>query len=220
MTDNPVLVGQYDSPFVRRTAIVLHQYGVVFERRTLSVFADFDAILQLTPLGKVPVFAPAGGAWLWDSRVILDYLHGEAPPGRLLLPIGQPERREVMRTEAIALGLAEKAYERGVEFSRRAPDKRDPAWVARLERQIGSALTWLEARRPTPFLHGSTIDVADVTAAVAFTYIQEKWPQLVPEGAFPTLERHCNACEALPAFQAARYSAAEAAQSGWRAETG
>ncbi len=39
-----ILVGQYDSPFVRRVAIALNHYGMPFERRLLSVFQDFDAV--------------------------------------------------------------------------------------------------------------------------------------------------------------------------------
>jgi glutathione S-transferase len=79
------------------------------------------------------------------------------------------------------------------------------------------ALAWLEAQRPAPFLVGQSFSVGDVTAAVALTYIKEKWPQLVRPGAFP--EMHRAACEARPAFQAAPYSATEAAQSGWRPES-
>jgi len=35
-----ILVGQYDSPFVRRVAVTLHLYGMPFTRNTLSVFSD------------------------------------------------------------------------------------------------------------------------------------------------------------------------------------
>jgi glutathione S-transferase len=213
-----VLVGQYDSPFVRRTAVALHHYGINFERRVLSTFADFDAMLELSPLGKVPVFILPDGERLWDSRAILDFLHCKASPERLLLPREEPQRHLVLRLEATALGLAEKAYERGLEFARRAPGTHDPAMVARLERQIGSALAWLEAQRPAPFFQGSQLSVADVTAAVALTYIREKLPKLAPYGAYPALEAHRAACELLSAFQAAPYSAAEAAKTGWRPE--
>src|SRR5215470_9615031 len=152
--NRPVLVGQYDSPFVRRVGVVLHHYGVAFERRVLSTFADFDAMLQLSPLGKVPVLLLADGERLWDSRAILDFLHGQAQSDRLLLPRDEPQRRTVLRTEAVAVGLAEKAYERGVEFARKAPGAQDPAWIARIERQIASILQWLEGQRPAPFLCG------------------------------------------------------------------
>ena len=55
MITKTVLVGQYDSPFVRRVAVVMHYYGLAFGRRVLSTFADFDAMLELGPLGKVPI---------------------------------------------------------------------------------------------------------------------------------------------------------------------
>jgi glutathione S-transferase len=86
MSNKPILVGQYDSPFVRRVAVVLHHYGVVFERRVLSTFADFEAMLRLGPFGKVPVFILPDGEHLWDSRAILDHLHSEASSERVLLP--------------------------------------------------------------------------------------------------------------------------------------
>jgi glutathione S-transferase len=218
MITKTVLVGQYDSPFVRRVAVVMHYYGVAFGRRVLSTFADFDTMLELGPLGKVPILVMADGERLWDSRAILDFLHGRASPGQSLLPHEEPRRRQVLRVEAAAVGLAEKAYERGIEFARRAPGTQDPTWIARLERQIASTLTWLELQRPAPFLVGPSFSVGDVTAAVALTYIKEKWPQLLPSGVFPALEIHRTVCEAMPAFQAAPYSATEAAQSGWRPE--
>jgi glutathione S-transferase len=218
MSAKPVLVGQYDSPFVRRVAVAMHHYGVVFERRVLSTFADFDAMLKLSPLGKVPVLVLPDGEHLWDSRAILDFLHGQAPPQLLLLPQEEPARHQVLRVEAAALGLAEKAYERGVEFARRSPGTQDPAWIVRLERQIGSTLAWLEGQADAPFLIGGSLSVADVTTAVTLTFITEKWPRLAPAGAFPALERHRTACEMKSMFQAAPYSAAEAAQSGWRPE--
>jgi glutathione S-transferase len=56
MIKSHILIGQYDSPFVRRVAVTLHHYGVAFERRVLSTFADFDTMLELGPPGKVPVF--------------------------------------------------------------------------------------------------------------------------------------------------------------------
>ena len=218
MTTLPVLIGQYDSPFVRRVAVVLHYYGVAFDRRVLSTFADFDAMLDLSPLGKVPVFTLADGERLWDSRVILDHLHEQASFDRLLLPAEEPGRRQVLRTEAVALGLAEKAYERIFEFARRAPGTQDPAVVMRVERQIGSALAWLEAQQPAPFFHGPAPSVSDITSAVVLTYVREKLPRLAPPGVHPMLDAHWATCEALPAFRAAPYSAVEALRTGWRPE--
>ena len=38
------LIGQYDSPFVRRVAIAMRLYGIAFEHRPWSTFGDADKI--------------------------------------------------------------------------------------------------------------------------------------------------------------------------------
>jgi glutathione S-transferase len=76
-----------------------------------------------------------------------------------------------------------------------------------------------EVPRPAPFLVGPAFSVGALTAAVALTYVKEKWLNLFPPGAFPRLEMHRRPYEAMPAFRAAAYSATEAAQSGWCSES-
>ncbi|MDJ0944776.1 MAG: glutathione S-transferase family protein [Kiloniellales bacterium] len=215
-----ILVGQYDSPFVRRVAVALNHYALPFERRVLSVFADFDDVLAINPLGKVPVLILAEGDHLYDSRAILEYLEDVAPPDRRLSPAGDSERREMFRVEAVGIGLAEKLYERGIEFARRSPGTHDPAWVERLERQIERALLWLEAKATKPWLVGDAMTRADLAVAVAVTHAVEKLPQLFDPARLPGLDAHRRSCEALPAFTAAAYSAAEASATGWRPEAG
>ena len=39
-----ILIGQYDSPFVRRVAIAMQLYGMPYEHRPWSVFGDADKI--------------------------------------------------------------------------------------------------------------------------------------------------------------------------------
>ena len=39
-----MLVGQYDSPYVRRVAVSLRVLGFDYQHDTRSVFADFDAM--------------------------------------------------------------------------------------------------------------------------------------------------------------------------------
>lgn len=213
-----ILIGQYDSPFVRRVAVTLHWYEIPFQRRVLSVFADFDAMLAINPLGKVPVLQLDDGERLFDSRAIVDYLDSLVEPDRRLVPASEPARRAVLRVDAVAAGLAEKLYERGYELARRDPAKRDPATVERVERQIDSALSWLENLAPSPWLFGDRMSRADVTAAIAFTYLIEKHRNLLERRPSPVLEAHCRHCEALPQFCLAGYSASEAAGSGWRPE--
>lgn len=207
-----ILVGQYDSPFVRRVAVALHHYGLPFERRVLSVFADFDAMLAINPLGKVPTLILDDGTPIYDSRAIIEYLDAIAPPGLRLTPEEDPSRICMLRLEAAGIGLAEKTYERGIETARKSPEARDQPWIARLERQIASVAEWLEAETPADgFLVGRALTRADLAVALALTFLREKQPLLYDAEGRPRLHAFRGRCEALPPFRAAPYSAGEAA---------
>jgi len=213
-----ILVGQYDSPFVRRVAIALHHYGLPFERRVLSVFKDFEAMLEVNPLGKVPSLILDDGETLFDSRAIIDYLDGIAPHELQLAPTGEPARRRILKIEVVGIGLAEKIYERGLEYSRRAPGTSDPKWRARLETQIDSACRWLEALDPHPWLYGDSFSRADLAAAVALQYLERVVPELGSATRYPKLHAHRTRCEALGAFARVGDARDEALASGWRPE--
>jgi glutathione S-transferase len=215
-----ILVGQYDSPFVRRVAVAMHLHGMPFERQVLSVFGDFAEMLKLNPLGKVPVLQLDDGELLFDSRTILDYLDGLLAPDGRLVPPDEPHRLRVSRIEAVALGLMEKLYERVFEYARRDPTKRDAAVIERVEQQIASALSWLEALRPSPWLYGDRLTRADLTTAIGLTYMRQKAPTLLKPEHHKFLVAHCAHCESLSQFARAAYSADEARRSGWTSEAG
>ena len=115
------LIGQYDSPFVRRTAIALKLYGIPFEHRPWSTFGDADKIAPYNPLLRVPVLVLDGGEALVDSAVILDHLDETVGPERAMLARSGPARRKQLRTIALATGLGDKAvsliYERVLRFT-------------------------------------------------------------------------------------------------------
>ena len=56
-----ILIGQYDSPFVRRVAIAMRLYGVAFEHRPWSTFGDGDKIAPHNPLRRVPTLVLDSG---------------------------------------------------------------------------------------------------------------------------------------------------------------
>ena len=88
-----ILVGQYDSPFVRRVGISLHVLGFPYQHDTRSVFGDFDAMLVINPLGRIPSLILDDGEVLVDSAAILDFLDQSVGADRALLPLQGPERR-------------------------------------------------------------------------------------------------------------------------------
>ena len=111
-----ILIGQYDSPFVRRVAIALRLYGLAFEHRPWSTFGDGDRIAPYNPLRRVPTLVCEDGEALIESTVILDYLDELAGPEKAMIAARGPERRHALKICALAMGLADKAvsllYER------------------------------------------------------------------------------------------------------------
>jgi len=84
MSGQMILVGQYDSPYVRRVAISLRILGSAYEHGTRSVFADFDAMRRINPLGRIPSLVLPGGETPIDSTAILDWLDETVGPERAL----------------------------------------------------------------------------------------------------------------------------------------
>src|SRR5260221_5064150 len=68
------LIGQYDSPFVRRVGIALRLYGLAFEHRPWSTFSDAERLAALNPLRRVPTLVLDDGEGLIESKAMLDQL--------------------------------------------------------------------------------------------------------------------------------------------------
>jgi glutathione S-transferase len=198
-----ILIGQYDSPFVRRTAIALALYGLPFEHRPWSVWADADKLAELNPLRRVPTLVLDDGEVLIESAAILDALDEMVGPERAMLPRSGLERRRGLRVCALATGLADKAVSLFYEgVLRDAPSQ---VWVDRCRGQIADTLTALESdRADTPWWLGEAVGHADIAAACALRFTAEAHPGLFDSARWPALAAHAKRCEALPAFQAIR----------------
>src|SRR4026207_2317671 len=81
-----LLIGMFDSPYVRRVAISMKRLGLPFEHGNWSVGADFERIRQYSPLGRVPVLVMDDGVVLVESSAILDAVDDLVGPARGLLP--------------------------------------------------------------------------------------------------------------------------------------
>src|SRR6185295_14046746 len=96
-----ILIGQFDSPFVRRVGIALTLYGLPFEHRPWSVFGDAEKVRQYNPLFRVPTLVLDDGTALVESGVILDYLDSLVPAERAMLPGAEPARHRALRIAAL-----------------------------------------------------------------------------------------------------------------------
>src|SRR6516162_10688988 len=98
--DTMFLIGQYDSPFVRRVAIALRLYGINFEHRPWSTFGDADKIARYNPLRRVPTLVLDSGESLIESHIILDYLDELVDAANAMIAPRGPERRRHLRIAA------------------------------------------------------------------------------------------------------------------------
>jgi glutathione S-transferase len=196
------LIGQYDSPFVRRVAIALRLYGLAFEHKPWSTFGDADKIAAYNPLRRVPTLVLDDGEALIESMVILDYLDERVGEAKAMLPRGGADRRRHLRICALASGLGDKAvsllYERVLRKEQLA------LWVERCQAQIADVLKVLEAERAkvtTPYWLGERIGHADVAVACVVRFTREAHPQLFDASRYPALAAHAERCEALEPFK-------------------
>src|SRR6202795_1686216 len=197
-----ILIGQYDSPFVRRVAIALRLYGLPFEHRPWSTFGDAEKIAPYNPLRRVATLLLDRGEAPIASTAILDYLDELVGPDKAMIAEGGPERRRALKICALATGLGDKAvslvYERVLR-----KDHQSNIWVSRCEAQIGGVLEVLEKERgaiATPYWFVARIGHADIAVACVLRFTSEAHPHLFDAARYPALSAHAAHCERLPVF--------------------
>ena len=194
-----ILVGQYDSPFVRRVAVSLRVLGFAYEHDTRSVFADFDAMRQINPVGRIPSLVLDDGETLIDSGAILDWLDEAVGPQRALIPPSGPARRETLRRIVLASGAIEKAGAMVYERLIRPAAYRWPEWIERCRTQATGAVEALAAERwPT----GGKLDQGQITTACMIRWARIAAPDFLPAGRYPALDALSDRCEARDEFKA------------------
>ena len=198
-----ILIGMFDSPFVRRVAVSMNFLKLPFEHRNWSVGKDFELIRQFNPVGRVPALVQADGDTLFESAAILDFLDEAAGPERALLPRSGDLRREALRVIAIAVGGAEKGVAQVYETAFRPPEKRYRPWVERCHTQTHAALAELDRLcqvRGDKWLVGDRITQADITATCVYTFLSDALGINREMLAYPALGAVAARCEALPEF--------------------
>ena len=197
-----ILIGQDDSPFVRRVGIALTLYGLPFTHRPWSVFGDVENIQPFNPLIRVPTLVLDNGEVLIESHAILDYLDSLVAPERVMFPAKEPARHQALKITSLATGLGEKAV--SLFYEKRLHKEVSDVWVKRCRSQISAVLVGLEANRATragDYWFGERIGHADIVVATALRFTNEAHPGLISMGDFPALSAHSARLEALPVFQ-------------------
>ncbi|WP_284163031.1 glutathione S-transferase N-terminal domain-containing protein [Frigidibacter sp. SD6-1] len=190
-----ILIGQYDSPFVRRVGVALTLYGLPFRQEPWSVFGDADRIRPLNPLTRVPTLVLDDGEALIDSHMILDHLDGLVAPEARLFPAAEPDRRRALKRAALATGIGDKAV--SLFYERRLHERASDLWVARCRRQIDEGWQALEILLPD-----AATGHAEIAAACVWRFTSEAHPGLLDPAALPRLAALSERLEATEAFKA------------------
>ena len=194
-----ILVGQYDSPYVRRVAVSLRVLGYAYEHDTRSIFADFDAMRRVNPLGRIPSLVLDDGETLIDSAAILDWLDQSVGPGRALIPTAGPTRRQALRRIALATGAIDKVGAATYERLIRPSAYRWPEWIERCLIQGAGAI---EALNAEAWADEQRLDQARITTACMIRYVRIADPELIPVGRYGALDVLSARCEARAEFAA------------------
>ncbi len=197
-----ILIGQFDSPFVRRVGIALTLYDLPFEHRPWSVFGDAGRLAQANPLRRVPTLICDDGVAIADSHNILDYLDGLVGPERALFPAGGIARRDALRIAALATGLADKAV--SLFYELHLHEEASQVWTDRCKTQISETLALLESEctsRTSEFWFGDTIGHADIATACVLRFVSQAHVGLVDYAFIPALASLCERCEDTDIFR-------------------
>jgi len=199
------LIGMLDSPYVRRTGISLRLLGVPFEHQAVSVFRTFEQFKGINPVVKAPTLVCDDGTLLMDSNLIIDY--AETLASRSLLPASPEARKQALRVVGLGLAACEKAIQIVYEHNLRPSEKWHEPWLTRVTGQLNAAVAGLEAELTRVPLSADerSITQAGITTAVAWRFIQEMVPQVVPASEHPRLVAYSAAAERLPVFKAVPY---------------
>lgn len=195
-----ILIGQFDSPFVRRVGIALRLYGMTFEHRPWSTFGDADRLADYNPLRRVPTLVLDDAEVLIESGAILDHLDEVVGPARAMFPAGGAERRRALRLTALGTGLADKAV--SLVYERVLHQQTSDLWIARCQAQIAGVLDALEQARGEGTWFGPSIGHADIMLGCALRFLTEAHPGLFDPARWPRLAGHAAQCEARAEFQA------------------
>ena len=206
-----VLHGYFRSSAAYRVRIALNLKGLDY--RPVSVHLRkgeqrAEAFLALNPQGMVPALVD-GDTVLTQSPAILEYLDEAYPDTPRLLPAAPADRARVRAlAAAIACDIHPLNNLRVLRYIQGPLGCDQEAMVTWYNHWIAEGFGAIERMlagdpRTGRFCHGDVPGLADVCLVPQVVNSQRHALDLAP---FPTIQRIAEACDALPAFQAAHPS--------------
>ena len=196
------LLGQINSPFVRRVAISLELLQLEFELEPLSLFVDFDAFRAINPVAKAPTLVLDSGTVLQESSLILQYVESVLTNGKSLWSAQPDILQWEMHCAGLALAACEKSVQLVYEYRLRPEEKRLQSWVDRVLLQLAGAFGELEkAFSATPDAINEDASQACITTAAAWKFLQMTVPHQMKLSDYSALNTLSERMEATPVFR-------------------
>ncbi|KPC53731.1 glutathione S-transferase [Amantichitinum ursilacus] len=192
------LIGMLDSPYVRRAAVCLRVLDIAYEHEAVSVFRHFDRFHSINPVVKAPTLVLDDGRTLMDSTLIIDYAMRLSGRGERLVPAAASASIDLYRLTGLALAANEKTVQIVYEELLRPAEKRHAPWIARVSSQLLAACSGLESEITQRPAFDGTLDLASISIATAWTFMQQMQPDVVKAADYPALAAYAAAVEQHP----------------------
>jgi len=185
------LIGSNTSPYVRKVRVVMAEKKLDYDYVLEDVWAEQTNISLSNPLGKVPCLIMEGGEAIFDSRVIVEYVDGLSPVGKLIAPLGR-ERAEIKTWEALADGVLDAAILARLEatWNGRSKAQRCQAWIDRQLDKVNAALAAMsKGLGDKPYCTGIHLTLADIAVGVTLGYLDFRFPEIAWREQYPNLAK-------------------------------
>lgn len=179
------LLASLTSPYARKVRIALAEKKIDYALVEVSPWTAEDKVAAVNPLAKIPVLIVEDGLFVYDSRVIVEYLDSVSPVSRLI-PEPTRQRIAVKRWEALADGICDAAATIVLERKRPAA-RQDQDWIDRQQRKVELGVAELARELgERSWCNGEGYSLADIAVGCALGYLDFRDP------AFDWRDRHPN----------------------------
>ena len=134
------------SPYSAKVRMAAAWCGIKAQDRIVDTSADPAELLDVNPLGKIPVFVTDEGEGIFDSRAITQHLNRIS--GGALFPRDARRRLEAEKLEALADGICDCLLAHVQERRSRPEEKIHQPWLDRQWTKATRALDLLNAHPP------------------------------------------------------------------------
>ena len=156
------LCGMTLSNYYNKVKLVLLEKGVDFSEEVVATRSAADAVLNASPLGKIP-FIRVDGQTLCESQVIVDYLEARYPQPALLPadPLAAAKVRELCTFMELYIELVGRELYAQAFFGGTVSE----STKERVKQQLGRNIAGFKRlARFAPYAAGETFTLADASA--------------------------------------------------------